>query len=216
VQAGLRSALLSEGVELREGVHVLGVERDGSGWRVATGSEPVAADRVVIAAGVPSAALLRGLGVHVPLLAGKGYSITAKGTGTTPTHPVKMAEANLASTPFDDGLRMSGKFELGARTENVHEGAIRLIRKGAARYFRDWQPTEPQLRLAGLRPATPDSLPIIGAVPGSDGVFVATGHGTLGLTLAPATAAALTPLVLHDKTAPELTPFAPERFGQGA
>lgn len=212
VLAGLRAALAAEGVELREGVDVLGVERDGPGWRVATGAGPVSADRVVIAAGVPSAALLRGLGVRVPLLAGKGYSITAKGTGTTPTHPVKLLEATLATTPFDDGLRMSGKFELGARTEKVHEGAIRLIRKGAARYFRDWQPMEPQLRLAGQRPSTPDSLPIVGAVPGNDGVFVATGHGTLGLTLAPATAAALAPLVLHDKSAPELAPFAVERF----
>ena len=213
VQAGLRAALLAEGVELREGVDVHGVERDAPGWRVATGAGPVAADRVVIAAGAASAPLLRGLGVRVPLLSGKGYSITAKGTGTTPTHPVKLLEATLASTPFDDGLRMSGKFELGARTEKVHEGAIRLIRKGAARYFRDWQPVEPQLRLAGLRPSTPDSLPIIGPVPGSDGMFVATGHGTLGLTLAPATAAALAPLVLHDKSAPELARFTVERFG---
>ncbi|HEX2298065.1 MAG TPA: FAD-dependent oxidoreductase [Pseudonocardiaceae bacterium] len=68
------------------------------------------------------------------------------------------------------------------------------------------------MAIAGMRPVTPDSLPVIGAVPGCDGVFTATGHGTLGLTLAPATAAALAPQVLHGTQAPELAPFAVERF----
>jgi glycine/D-amino acid oxidase-like deaminating enzyme len=53
-----------------------------------------------------------------------------------------------------------------------------------------------------------------GPVPGSEGVFVATGHGTLGLTLAPSTAAALVPMVLHDDAVPLLAPFAVERFGR--
>lgn len=213
VLAGLRAALLAEGAALRGGTDVHGVERDGGGWRVATSSGPAPADRVVVAAGVRSAALLGGLGVRVPLLAGKGYSVTARGTGTAPVHAVKMLESNLACTPFDGGLRLSGMFELGARG-GVRRAAVRRIGAGAARYLRDWQPEESGRRIAGLRPATPDSLPVIGAVPGCDGVFAATGHGTLGLTLAPATAAVLAPLVLHGTAAPELAPFAVGRFGR--
>lgn len=83
---------------------------------------------------------------------------------------------------------------------------------GAGRYLRDWQPVEDGVAIAGMRPVTPDSLPVIGGVPGHDGLFTATGHGTLGLTLAPATAAALVPPVLHGVPAPELAPFAVERF----
>jgi glycine/D-amino acid oxidase-like deaminating enzyme len=166
--------------------------------------------------GVPSAALLRDLGVRVPLLSGKGYSVTARGTGTAPVHPMKLLEANLACSPFDDGVRLSGMFELGGRGEGVRSRALGRIQAGAARYLRDWRPAETGLRIAGLRPATPDSLPVIGAVPGRDGVFVATGHGTLGLTLAPATAAALAPLVLHGEVAPALAPFAVSRFGNRA
>jgi len=64
---------------------------------------------------------------------------------------------------------------------------------------------------AGLRPATPDGLPLIGPLPGLDGVFLATGHGMLGVTLAPATAAALAPLVLTGRATPELAPFDPGR-----
>lgn len=209
---GLRAALRAEGVEIRGGVEVRGIERGSAGWTVATAAGPVPADRVVIAAGVPTSGLLRGLGVHVPLLGGKGYSVTARGVGTAPVHPVKLLEATIACSPFDDGLRMSGMFVLGGRDEDVRNTAVTAIQRGATRYLRDWRPTEVGVRLAGLRPCTPDSLPVIGAVPGSDGVFVAAGHGTLGLTLAPATAAALVPLVLHGGHVPGLAPFAVERF----
>ena len=214
VLSGLRAALRAEGAVLRDRVDVRGVERDGSGWSVITSAGAVICDRVVIAAGVRSAALLRQLDVRVPLLGGKGYSVTARGTGTAPVHAVKLLEANLACTPFADGVRLSGMFELGGRGAGVRRRAVRRIVHGAARYLRDWRPTEPALRIAGLRPATPDSLPVIGAVPGSDGVFAATGHGTLGLTLAPATAAVLAPLVVHGRSAPELAPFAVGRFGR--
>src|SRR5439155_1476031 len=64
---------------------------------------------------------------------------------------------------------------------------------------------------AGLRPATPDGLPLIGELPGHPGVFVTAGHGMLGVTLAPATAALLAPLVLEGRAAPELVPFDPAR-----
>lgn len=210
--AGLRAALLREGATVRGGIAVRGVERDGAGWVVATTSGAAPADRVVIAAGVESARLLRELGLRVPLLPGKGHSVTASGTGTTPAHPIKLLEANLACSPFDGGVRLSGMFELGARGDHARVRALRRIRAGAARYLRDWEPVEAGSAIAGMRPATPDSLPVIGAVPGHDGVFTATGHGTLGLTLAPATAAALAPLVLRGVSAPELAPFPVERF----
>jgi D-amino-acid dehydrogenase len=212
VLAGLRAALRSEGATLRLCVPVRGVERDGAGWAVATTSGAVPADRVVIAAGADSSVLLRELGVRMPLLPGTGYSITARGTGTVPAHPVKLIEANIACSPFDGGVRLSGMFELGARGPRVRVRALRRIRAGARRYLRDWQPVEDGTAIAGMRPVTPDSLPVIGPVPGSDGVFTATGHGALGLTLAPATAAALVPQVLHGVAAPELAPFAVERF----
>jgi D-amino-acid dehydrogenase len=210
--SGLRAALLAEGATLRGGVAVRGVERDGAGWTVATTSGPVPADRVVLAAGVDSVVLLRQLGVRVPLLPGTGYSVTASGTGTAPAHPVKLLEANIACSPFDGGLRLSGMFELGARNPHVRARTLRRIRAGAGRYLRDWRPVEAGVAIAGMRPVTPDSLPVIGAVPGCDGVVAAAGHGTLGLTLAPATAAALVPQVLHGTPAPELAPFAVERF----
>jgi D-amino-acid dehydrogenase len=58
---------------------------------------------------------------------------------------------------------------------------------------------------------TSDGLPVVGRLPDSPGVFVAAGHGMLGVTLAPATAALLAPLVLDGESAAELAPFDPAR-----
>ncbi|HJU47909.1 MAG TPA: FAD-dependent oxidoreductase, partial [Gaiellaceae bacterium] len=65
----------------------------------------------------------------------------------------------------------------------------------------------------GWRPMTPDDLPLIGRAPGIDNLVVATGHGMLGVTLAPATAALLAPLVLEGRDDPALAPFSPARRG---
>jgi D-amino-acid dehydrogenase len=62
-------------------------------------------------------------------------------------------------------------------------------------------------QISSPTPLPPDGLPLIGRVPGKDGLFVATGHGMLGVTLAPATGAALAPLVLRDELLAELEPF---------
>jgi D-amino-acid dehydrogenase len=84
---------------------------------------------------------------------------------------------------------------------------------GPRRYLAGWQPDPdgPARAWAGLRPATPDGLPLIGALPSLDGLYLATGHGMLGVTLAAATADLLAPLVPEGRAAPELAPFDPAR-----
>jgi D-amino-acid dehydrogenase len=85
--------------------------------------------------------------------------------------------------------------------------------RAAEPYLGGWRPggDPAPATWAGLRPATADGLPLIGAVPGREGLYVAAGHTMLGVTLAPATAAALAPLVLRGETVPELAPFDPGR-----
>ena len=82
-----------------------------------------------------------------------------------------------------------------------------------SRYLPGWPWDAPPAAWAGLRPLAPDGLPIIGAVPGRDGLFVATGHGMLGITLAPATAELLVPDVLGERPGLREGPFSPARFG---
>ena len=211
--AGLATRLRADGVEIREGCELRTLARSAGGWVLETTSGPVAAQRLVVAAGLPTAPLLRRLGVRVPLMGARGYSVTLAGRGTPPRHALYLAEAKLGLSPFDGGVRVAGVFELGASNEKISPAVGERLLAAARPYLGGWHPDPdgPVEAWAGLRPATPDGLPLIGALAGLDGIYLATGHGMLGVTLAPATANLLAPLVLEDRAAPELTPFDPAR-----
>ena len=210
---GLAERLRADGVEIREDCELRTLARTTGGWALETTSGVVAAQRVVVAAGLPTAPLLRRLGVRVPLMGARGYSVTITGRGTPPRHALYLAEAKLGLSPFDGGVRVAGVFELGASTERSSPAVGKRLLGAARPYLKGWRPEPdgPIESWAGLRPATPDGLPLIGALPGLEDLYIATGHGMLGVTLAPATANLLAPLVLEGRTAPELAPFDPGR-----
>jgi D-amino-acid dehydrogenase len=211
--SGLAGHLISKDVRVLEDTEVYGLEPAGKGeWLVTTSREKLAAERVVVAAGMWSSELLAKLGVRIPLEAGKGYSVTARGRGTKPRHAMKLAEPNVACSPFEEAVRISGIFELGGRDLFVNRRLLEGVLRSASLFLRDWVMEEPRFEWAGLRPSTPDDLPLIGTVPGFENLYVATGHGMLGVTLAPATAATMVPLVLENKLPSVLEPFRVDRF----
>jgi D-amino-acid dehydrogenase len=203
----------ANGVDVREHAPVESLARSGSTWTIRLPDDSLVADRVVVAAGIWSARLLHPLGVRLQLLAAKGYSVTATGTGTAPRHPLYLAEAKIGVSPFKGAVRIAGTLELGATDLGTNSGRMDALLRATQPYLRDWQPTEPRVDWAGLRPLAPDGLPLIGAVPGHEGLFVATGHGMIGVTLAPATATALAPLVVDGHLEPALEPFRLNRPG---
>ena len=211
--AGLATRLRDDDVEIHEGCELRTLARRAVGWALETTSGPMTARRLVVAAGLPTAPLLRRLGVRIPLMGARGYSVTLAGRGTPPRHALYLAEAKLGLSPFDGGVRVAGVFELGASNHVIPPAVGERLLAAARPYLAGWHPDPdgPVDAWAGLRPATPDGLPLIGALPGLDGIYLATGHGMLGVTLAPATANLLAPLVLEDRAAPELTPFDPAR-----
>jgi D-amino-acid dehydrogenase len=211
--SGLAKYLIAKDVRILEDTEVYGLVPAGKdGWLVSTSREKLAADRVVVAAGMWSSELLAKLGVRIPLEAGKGYSVTASGRGTKPRHAMKLAEPNVACSPFEEAVRISGIFELGGRDLFVNRRLLERVLRSASVFLRDWVMEEPRFEWAGLRPTTPDDLPLIGAVPGFEQLYVATGHGMLGVTLAPATATAMVPLILDNRMPNVLQPFRVDRF----
>jgi D-amino-acid dehydrogenase len=210
---GLAAALTAAGVELREQVDVEGLDTANGGVLVETGNGTIKADRAVVAAGASSPPLLKRLGIALPLVGARGYSYTFAGGALRPTHALYLAEAKVGISSYSDSVRIAGVFELGHSSDALHRGRIEAMLKSVEPYFEDWSPRSETalLQWAGLRPMTADGLPMIGRAPALEHVFVATGHGMLGVTLAPATAALLAPLVLEGRQAPELAPFDPAR-----
>lgn len=214
--AGLLRRLGQLGVEVRAGLEVLGWRAAGGRVVAALTSEgELRAERFVVAAGAWSARLLRPLGLPLPLIAGKGYSITVLDRRARLRRPVYLEEARIACSPFRGALRLAGTMELTGLDDARDARRLQAMRRGARRYLQGWDEGGEQVEWAGLRPLLPDGLPAIGLVPGYANCAVATGHGMLGVTLAPATAGAVAELLLEGRGAPELGPFDPARFGRG-
>lgn len=189
-------ALPSGGVELRGGFGT------------------VRADAVVIAAGAWSARVARTLGVTLPIRPGKGYSVDYVPSQLESRSVVMLSEAHCAVTPLDGATRVAGTMEFGGLDERISPVRLRAIQLAPGRYFRSWSPDAPHLApSAGLRPMTPDGLPVIGRLAPFDHVYVASGHAMLGLTLAPRTGTELAAMILDGGTPDVLAPFSPRRFG---
>jgi D-amino-acid dehydrogenase len=199
---GLAQWLLAHGAEVREGAEVRSLDE-------------LEADAVVVAAGAWSGPLLREVGVRLPLEAAKGYSVSARGSGTLPRSALYLAEAKVGCSAFGDLLRIAGVFDLSGLDLSLRRRRLDAIVASALPYLRDWRPEEVELEWAGLRPYPPDGIPVLGPVPGRPGLWAATGHGRMGITLGPPSGELLAAAILEGAAPPELEPFRVERFTSG-
>lgn len=209
---------LASSLPVQEGRTVTGTS--GSGGRVTavrTAEEERPCSAVVIAAGTWSAPLLRDLGCGLPLQAGKGYSFSVR-LDTAPRHPLYLGDRRVVASPMNGSVRIAGTMELSGDNRRLDWRRLVAVAAGSRPYLGDWYEHPDDLMglirdpWVGGRPLLPDSLPVIDRLPGHSNAFVATGHGTLGITLAPATGQALSQFMLSGRRPPVLEPFRADRF----
>ncbi|HCG02563.1 MAG TPA: hypothetical protein DEV93_18720 [Chloroflexi bacterium] len=97
-------------------------------------------------------------------------------------------------------------------SEEINTRRLDAIRRSAAHYLGECPSGTREIPWAGMRPLTPDGLPVLGRAPNLQNLFVATGHSMLGITLAPATAVAMADLICAGSPGADLRPFDPARF----
>lgn len=210
--AALADRVAALGVEVRRGVRVLGGKPMDGGIALETSAGAMRADRVLIAAGAWSAALAAIFGGKLPVQGGKGYSVTVQSPPWRFRRAVYLAEAHVACSPFAGAMRFAGTMELAGMDSRIDQRRLDAVCRSAEPYLRETLPWRSGSSWAGLRPLTPDGLPLIGRLPGHDRVYVATGHAMLGMTLAPTTAELIARLIVDGENSPELAPFDPARF----
>ena len=149
-------------------------------------AEPQRFDAVVLCAGVQSAALLRPLGIRLPLRPVYGYSISAHIPEPlhAPRSGVMDERYKVAITRMGQRVRVAGSAEIGGRPEAMNDAAIRTLYKVLA----DWFPAAARLSSGvqvwkGARPMLPDGPPVLGAS-GIPGLWLNLGHGSSGWALA--------------------------------
>jgi D-amino-acid dehydrogenase len=185
---------------------------DGSvrGVQLVSG-EMLDADAVVVAAGVWSARLLEPLGINIPLEAERGYHVELSGCNKAPRHALSVTDGKFVATAMGDKLRLAGLVELASIDAPPIKAPIRTLLGRAEQIF-DGLQYDSYTEWMGRRPATPDSLPVIGELPGAKGVHMAFGHQHIGLTCAPRTARLLVDNIAGSQANVDMSAYAVERF----
>lgn len=207
--AHLFTRLLAErcrdaGVGFRFGTTITGLDDTGGRITALTTlqGERIEADGFVVAAGSFSPVLLAPLGMRLPVYPAKGYS------ATIPLSPDSIAPRTsltddahkLVFSRLGDRLRVAGTAEFDGF--NLHPSPIRqqALMRRVAELFPELRPAGPATTWCGLRPVTPGSVPFIGPTRHGN-LWLNTGHGTLGWTMACGSAAALSDLIAGTKPA---------------
>ncbi len=156
------------------------VPKDG-GHLVITNTANRTAGSVLIATGAWAKQLLNPLGIKVPLETERGYHAMLPNPSVEPRYAISYKSRGFGITPMQDGLRAAGSVEIAGLDAPPDEERARILAGHARALFPALQHDEPRLWM-GFRPSTPDSLPVLGAVPGHPGLFLAFGHGHFGMT----------------------------------
>jgi D-amino-acid dehydrogenase len=212
--AELRRVLVGLGVEVRENTPVTGFAvKNGTATAVQTAAGDVPADQVVVATGAWTPQLNRALGARVPILPGKGYSVTMPRPAVCPTVPLIFEEHRVAVTPFASGYRLGSTMEFAGYDETLNRDRLGLLTDAAKLYLRAPLAEPVREEWWGWRPMTPDGLPVIDRAPTAGNVLIAAGHNMLGLSMAPATGKLVAELLAGGPTHIDPAPYRLGRFG---
>jgi D-amino-acid dehydrogenase len=221
--AGLVRALPRHGVALRFDATVRAFRTSPSGMVTGVslvGGETIDADAVVLAAGVWSDALARLAEVRIPMQGARGYHLQFDYPGAdapaSPSTGMVLHETFVAVTPMvRDGkrqLRLAGTLEIGPLDQPWMGERLAMLMRGSTAYLRGIDRLERVSEWAGYRPCTSDGMPAIGGVRSKPGLFVATGHAMMGMTLGPVTGKAMAEIVAGEKPCFDVSMLEPERF----
>lgn len=207
------SRLAEAGVRLMPNCEVHRVVKEaGRGVALQTSAGDIQSDHFVFAMGAWSGRWSRELGCSLPVQPGKGYSVTIDRPENCPRHAILFPEHKVGVSSFDSGLRLGSMMEFAGFDKTIPARRIAQLRDSARPYLRASLDGPAQEEWFGWRPMTWDSLPIVGKVPSSKNMYLATGHNMLGLSLAPSTGRLIMETISGQKPHIDPTPYSPQRF----
>ncbi len=172
------------------------------------------ADRVVLALGSHSPQLLKPVGVNIPVYPVKGYSITVPITDAqyAPESTIMDETHKVAVTRLGDRIRVGGTAELAGYSQALREPRRATLNHVVSDLFPRGGDVSKASFWCGLRPMTPDGTPIIGRTP-VENLLLATGHGTLGWTMAAGTGRVIADIVSGREPEIDIAGLGMSRYG---
>jgi D-amino-acid dehydrogenase len=209
----LADRVRSMGAEIFENTPVTGFDvADGNIRAVKTSAGDFEANEIILAAGAWTPAVAHDLRLNIPVQSARGYSLTMSATKVMPCHALILGERRVAVSPLGDLLRLTGRLELSNIDTTVSTKHIAGIERAVREYIHLDEKLDIHETWAGLRPTTPDGMPIIGRSARYANLVFATGHAMLGLSLGPGTGQVVAEIIQGQKPAFDLSPLRAERF----
>jgi D-amino-acid dehydrogenase len=186
--------------------------RSGAGWRVETENGPVEAAQAVVALGAHSPQVTKRFGYAPPLFGKRGYHLHYRMQGNAVLNrPFIDSESGFCLVPMRAGIRLT----TGAEFARIDSPATPVQLERAEPIARELLPLADRVEdmpWMGVRPCSPDMLPIIGRIPGQEGLWGAFGHGHQGLTLGPTTGRLLAEIMTGETPFVDPAPYRAERM----
>jgi D-amino-acid dehydrogenase len=186
--AGMSAAIENLGVKIRTHAQVTRiVPTNGSYVSLLTENGEYSGRALVLATGSWTRQLAKDLKVKIPLQPGKGYSVTADRPAVCPTIPVMNAARKVIVTPLGNRVRFAGTMEFAGMDLTPSEARSQAVMRGGLEIMSPCGSLQNIERWCGLRPCTPDGLPVIDLISQHPRICISTGHAMLGYTLGPIT-----------------------------
>ena len=210
--AELARVVRERGGVIEEQCRVDRLEPTSDGVRLATSQGERKGGDAVIALGAWTPAFARRLGIRAPIQPGKGYSITYSRPARVPRHPMVLKDRSVCVTVWDSGFRLGSTMEFSGHDDTLNATRLAALERGAREFLREPVGAEVHERWCGWRPMTWDDLPLLGRAPGQRKVWIAAGHGMLGISMSTATGQLMADLMTGRPPAFDPSPYRPERF----
>lgn len=209
--------LKQEGVKLVPNEEVKGIEKNGRqvSKLLTTAGNAFEADEIILATGSWSREIAKLLGTKIPMMPGRGYSVTLEDSPFKVNYPAVLLEGRAAITPMDGNkIRFGGTMEITSHKTPPRMNRVQGILNAVKRFYPEFDVPFPSRENIwyGYRPCSADGLPYIGRIKKYENVTVATGHSMLGLSLGAGTGKLVDELVSNKPVSMDIKPFAVERF----
>ncbi len=211
---GLMGILQRNGVQLVPHAEVNGFVKSGKQiTSVKTATQTYDADVVVIATGSWSREIAAMAGLNLPLMPGRGYSVTLEDSPFVFNHPAVLQEGRVAITPMDGNkIRFGGTMEITSTKTPPRFKRVEGILNAVERFVPQFKiplPTADKIWY-GYRPCSADGLPYIGRI--NSNTIVATGHAMIGLSLGAGTGKLVAEIANGETASVDIKPYNPKRF----
>lgn len=210
--AELARAVRERGGIIEENCRVESLQPSGADAVVRTSQGERRGRDAVVALGAWTPQLAKRLNLRLPIQPGKGYSITYSRPSLVPQRPMVLKDRQVCVTVWDSGFRLGSTMEFSGYDSTLNEVRLQALERGASEYLRE--PVGPRVeeRWQGWRPMTWDDLPVLGRAPGHSNLWLAAGHGMLGISMSAATGQLMADLMTGRPTAFDPAPYRPQRF----